>query len=452
MHWRLLLLIVCLLPAGCRKLLDIDAPGDRVTNTSAFASNVSAAGVLTGLYYDMSAGGAFMGDHGISYLCALSADEFILQQEDELPLSMYRNEVLTTNVPFWRVMYQYIYRANGAIEGLTASIRLTPAIRQQLLGEAKFIRAFCYFYLVNLFGEVPLVTSTDYKVSAAMYRTPVHQVYSQIVYDLQDAQQLLREEYLLPDIVSVTTERVRPNRTAATALLARVYLYLENWPAAIAAATTVIDNRAVYDTVSLQQVFLKNSKEAIWQLHPVDKVFTDDAILFLRQRPVQLSKTLIQAFEQDDLRRRQWLNSASPAVPGKYQYTSETGPAREYLVVLRLAEQYLIRAEARLQTGDIDGAKDDLTVIRMRAGLSAVHAGSTRVLMKAVQQERRVELFAEWGHRWLDLKRWHATDEIMPAAAMAKGGSWHSYKGLYPVPHSEMLLNGHLSQNEGYPD
>lgn len=451
MGWRQLLLIACLLLGGCSKLLKTDPPIDRVTNNSAFESNVSAAGVLTGLYYDMSAGGAFMGNNGISYLCALSADEFMLQQEDVLAVSMYSNQVLTTDVPFWRVLYQYIYRVNSAIEGLTASNKLTPAIKQQLLGEAKFIRAFCYFYLVNFFGDVPLIISTDYKVNAVMYRTPVHQVYSQIVQDLQDAQQLLRTDYLMANITTVTTERVRPNKWAATALLARVYLYQENWQAAMDAATAVIDNKTVYDTVGLQYVFLRDSKEAIWQLQPVDKVFTDDAKLFIQQRPVHLSETLVQAFENDDLRKLYWLSGATEKIPNKYQYTGETAPAREYLVMLRLAEQYLIRAEARLQIGDINGAKADLQVIRARAGLSTTHSTDIDVLMEAVQQERRIELFSEWGHRWMDLKRRHTAAIVMPAAAIAKGGDWHAYKALYPIPHSEILLNGHLSQNEGYP-
>jgi starch-binding outer membrane protein, SusD/RagB family len=450
MRWRQLLLIALLLPVGCRKLLDPGAPVDRMTNSSTFNTDETAAAVLTGLYYNMSAGGGFMGSNGISYLCGLSADEFLLQQEDELSLSLYHNHVQPTNVPFWRVLYKYIYDVNLAIEGLSASKRLTPGIKRQLIGEAKFVRAFCYFYLVNLFGNVPLVMTTDYKVNASMYRTPAPQIYQQLMADLQDALQLLRVDYLQADIVSVTSERVRPNKWAAMALLARVQLYRENWSAAMTAATAVIDNRGVYDTVSLQQVFGKESREAIWQLQPVDKSFIEEALLFTLQRPVHISATLLQAFENEDLRKVYWLGGTAGRFPNKYQYTENVASAKEYLVLLRLAEQYLIRAEARLHTGDINGARADLNVIRTRARLRTVTTADMGLLMEMIQQERRIELFSEWGHRWLDLKRRHAVDAIMPAAARVKGGSWEAYEALYPIPHSERLLNGNLSQNEGY--
>lgn len=452
MQWKIVWLLFLLLCVGCRKLLDPGDPVDGANSGSVYQSDTRAAAVLTGLFYSMSNEGAFMGAEGLSYLCGLSADEFILQQEDELPLAMYRNQLRPDHVPAWRLLYQYIHQCNAAIEGLTASSRLTPAIRQQLTGEAKFVRAFCYFYLVNLFDEVPLVTGTDYKVNASMPRTPVLKVYELIVQDLEDAASLLRADYLQADIMSVTPERVRPNKWAATALLARVHLYRNNWQAAISAASAVIDNKAVYDTVPLSDVFLKNSKEAIWQLQPVDKTFTADALLFLQQHPVLAAPAFLQTFEKEDLRRQYWLAGGAESYPYKYKATDGARPLTEYLMVLRLAEQYLIRAEARLHSADKDGAMKDLMMVRQRAGLPKPGVNGTGPLNDVIQHERQVELFSEWGQRWLDLKRTHTVNTVMKAAAAAKGGNWKAYQQWYPIPRSEILLNPHLIQNEGYQD
>ncbi|MCF6401253.1 RagB/SusD family nutrient uptake outer membrane protein [Chitinophaga filiformis] len=450
MQRKILLLFFLLLYGSCRKLLDPGEPVDGGTSGTIYQSDTSAAKVLTGLFYNMSNDGAFMGAEGLSYLCGLSADEFLLQQEDELPLMMYRNQLTPDAVPLWRLLYLYIGQANGAIEGLAASTRLTFAVRQQLAGEAKFVRAFCYFYLVNLFGEVPLVTGTDYKVNATLPRTPVVKVYELIIKDLEDAASLLRTDYVQANILTATSDRLRPNKWAATALLARVHLYRNNWQAAIAAATAVIDNKGVYDTVALSKVFLKNSKEAIWQLQPVNKTFTDDAMLFIEQRPVFAAPSFMQTLEKDDLRQQYWLGSTNDHYPYKYKATDPAKPVTEYLMVLRLAEQYLIRAEARLHSADKDGALKDLMMVRQRAGLPAPKINGTGKLDDAIQHERQVELFSEWGHRWLDLKRTHKVNTVMKDAAAAKGGDWKNYQQWYPIPQSEILLNPNLTQNEGY--
>src|SRR5439155_24411561 len=115
-------------------------------------------------------------------------------------VSYYYQNALTdnnlNNPDFWTVFYQTIFAANAAIEGLSASETLTPAVKQQLSGEVKFIRAFCYFYLVNLYGDVPLAIRTDYKMNSKLVRTPKAQVYQQIISDLTEAQNLLNPRYI----------------------------------------------------------------------------------------------------------------------------------------------------------------------------------------------------------------------------------------------------------------
>ncbi len=122
-----------------------------------------------------------------------------------------------------------------------------------------------YFYLINFYGDVPLVLTTDIRINAAIARSPQEQVYQQIEQDLIDAQQLLVDEYLEKDLIIVSEDRIRPNRAAATALLARVYLYRKKWKEAEMMATQVISHPQLELLLDPDQVFLKNSRESIWQ-------------------------------------------------------------------------------------------------------------------------------------------------------------------------------------------
>src|SRR5260221_4052313 len=117
----------------------------------------------------------------------------------------------------------------------------------------------------------------------------------------------------------------------------------------------------------------------------------------------------MNAFQIDDLRRTSWIRDTTIGMntfhyPFKYKVKSADNLS-EYYIVLRLAEQYLIRAEARNNLGDNTGAVSDLNTIRARAGLANSTAATKEDISTALQYERRIELFAEWGHRWFDLNR-----------------------------------------------
>jgi hypothetical protein len=137
--------------------------------------------------------------------------------------------------------------------------------------------------------------------------------------------------------------------------------------------------------------------------------------------------------------------------PYKYKVNTPGAPVTEYEMVLRLGEQYLIRAEAEANNSDTNDAVNDLNVIRKRAGL-ANYAGATdkSSLLTAILHERQVELFSEWGHRWLDLKRTSVVDVVMPIATPQKGGTWQSSKQLYPLPQADLQDDPNLVQNPGY--
>ena len=118
-------------------------------------------------------------------------------------------------------------------------------------------------------------------------------------------------------------------------------------------------------------------------------------------------------------------------------------------MVLRFAELYLIRAEARAQQNKLTGANSaasDINVIRTRAGLSNTTATTQAALLLAVEKERQVELFTEWGHRWFDLRRTGRIDAVLSAVKP----TWKPTAALFPIPYLEIQRNPLLTQNNGY--
>jgi starch-binding outer membrane protein, SusD/RagB family len=449
---------------SCDKFLDAGSPIDKVSAKNVYSSGISSAGVLTGIYFDMQKdAGIAQGTSGISFISALSADEF-----DILPISLFRNLYENSDhADFWTPLYNFVYRSNTAIEGISSSTLLSNQVKRQLLGEAKFTRAFYYFYLVNLYGDVPLVVKSDFNVTATLPRSPKKDVYNQIVEDLLSADTLLSDQFLDYDAISPSTQRLRPTKWAAYALLARTYLYMEKWPEAEAAATKVIDYKSLFDTVPLESVFLMNSKEAIWQLQPISTdgsyFHTQEAKLYVltdgpdfSNYPVWLNNNFINSFESGDRRRTSWIgvdtvDNISYPFPYKYKLYNRNDARDEYLMVLRLAEQYLIRAESRIENNDIEDGKNDINLIRSRAGLPPLILTDKQELLSAILHERNEEFFTEWGHRWFDLKRVGKIDSVMKAITVYKGGGWQSYKQLYPIPVRDLLYNHNLVQNTGYP-
>jgi hypothetical protein len=460
---------------GCKKFVEIPPPSTELTGSNVFASNASAASVLTGIYNQMNSFAG--GSGGFSVSCGLSADELqgTIGSSLNSQLAPYYQNALTSNTGSggWG-LYNYIEQENAAIEGLTASTTLTTAVQQELIGETKFLRAFDYFYLVNLFGDVPLILSSNYTTSQLAARTPQTQVYQQIVADLKAAQSLLSQNYLMSDAETAyasvaTAERVRPNYYAATALLARVYLYQGDWADAVTQSTTVINSTSYYSLPALNNAFLRSSlgngnSEAIWQLQPSGGYVTPDGAYFIMtaappSNAVWLNNNLVNAFETGDQRKANWIGSLTSGgqtyyYAYKYKIKTLTGTSlaniTEYTMVLRLGEQYLIRAEAEANNGDITSATVDLNKIRTRAGLQNTTANDKTSMLAAILHERQVELFTEWGHRWLDLKRTGNVNAVMSIVTPQKGGTWNPNWALWPVSLNDIKLNPNLSQNPGY--
>ncbi len=476
-HCVLIVFIIGMCSISCKKFVQIQPPQTEIAASTVYSNSVSAAAVMSGIYSNMigNENGLSSGNYSISYLQGLAADELTNYYNGAPNVQFYENSLSSStgsssNYYYWTELYNEIHVANAVLEGLATYTGVKPSIKQQLNGEALFMRAFLHFYAVNLYGNVPLVTTTDYLTNNSIKPSPKAVVFQQIIQDLKNAQADLPANFV--DGAGVATqERVRPNQGAATALLARAYLFNGQWDSAEAQATAVINNGTLYNLNSLDSVFLTNSTEAIWQFEAPTGYNTYDAIYFVLTSPpgsnyslVSISPYLLNAFEQGDKRLTNWVGIYTADSINYYYYPFKykvidngdpTIPVTEYTMVLRLAEQYLIRAEARAQQGtNMAGAVADLNVIRNRAGL-ANYSGATdqQSVLTVILHERQVELFTEWGHRWFDLIRTGNINSVMGApgnVCQAKGGVWNADWAFLPIPLSELQLNTNLIQNPGY--
>lgn len=446
----LIVIGVILSQFSCKKFLEIAPPSNSLVPAIVFKSDDVATSAVLGIYSTMTRSGYASGDNNsISTICGLTADEYIAYNSNLVPF--YTNQIQPDNgviTSIWASIYQRIYASNSVLEGLSATNSVSASVKSELQGEALFLRAFNYFYLVNLFGPVPLHLTTSLQLNTHAERAPVENVYKQIIADLKNAEALLGDSYL-------TSERIRPNKAAANALLARTFLYLQDWINAEIYSAKVIDKRDLYTLIPLDNIFLKNSQEAIWQLMPTANSNTNDGnLLILTTTPIQVSLSVdfaINSFEAGDHRKASWVRvftNATGTYYHPYKYKVKSSPTvTEYSMVLRLAEQYLIRSEARANQNNLSGSLSDLNMIRKRASLADLSNNvSKSQLLSAIQKERSIELFSEWGHRWFDLKR---TGNVTVALSTIKG-NWQPTDILFPISKDEVTRNSNIIQNEGY--
>ena len=474
----LIALIASLLPnAGCKKYLDIALPSNQIAGEGAFLTDASTSSVLSGIFYNIVNSSFTAGSSSIGFESSLYTDELTnINPNSPANAAFYTNNIQSANVvAIWNDSYKQINACNVAIEGINNS-KSVLTNKNQYLGEAYFARAWLFFNLVNLYGGVPLAITTDYKVNNTLSRATTAQVNAQILSDLKMAQSLLPDGFH-DGTGSVTALRTRPGKAAATALLARFYLYTGDWANAEAQSSDVIGN-ADFKLGLLSQTFLATgNNEAIWALSPTGAGFVADYNTYNGGMPAtipagstrtilsynaaaSLSDSELSTFEPNDGRFTTWIRSTFDEASNKTYYFPNKYKANvngvENVIVLRLAEQYLIRAEARArQNTNISSAQGDLNALRTRAGLAATAAANQADLLTAVLKERRCELFTESGHRFFDLKRTGTIDAVMTVVAQQKSTNavpvtWNAQKQLWPISATDIIINPNLAQNPGY--
>lgn len=389
-------------------------------------------------------------------------------------------EIVATNANVgrdWGYLYSMIGKANRVINNveLVPDPALTDARKQQIKGEASFIRAYANFDLVRLYGDVPLVTQEVRSISAEnleqVYpllfpeRVSAEAVYDQIIADLEFALQTVRTT--APDKGYATVG-------AVNALLAKVYATREphDWAkvkeycdAVIAGGYSLLPE---YD--QLWDNAHENSSESIFEINcynwdtggnwGVFMFYGDDWKKF--NIP---SNDLVQAFEEegDDIR----MNASIAFLDVTGKWTDPHWPASHYpfvnkyrdfsgaqnFIIYRLADILLLKAEALNELGDTEGAAELVNEVRARVDLEPITAGSQADMRIAIAKERRLELAFE-GHRWFDLKRTGRAIEVMNSATDGNGNSLGyqltEEKLVWPIPQSERDKNTKLTQNPGY--
>lgn len=439
---------------GCTDFVEVGPPKNILVSETVFDDPATVESALANIYFKMREQGMVSGNFGLTTGLGIYSDELDYYGFDTGYSQLYLHNVLPSNdviTGWWSQAYNLIYSANDVIKGVENSRNLTAMEKDRFTGQALFVRCYTYSLLTALYGDVPYITVTDYSENNVAVRTPDAKVNENILSDLLLATDLLEGA----DITS--EERVVPDQWAAKALLARMYLKAENWEQAASMATELIDNFML--ETNLTNVFLKESPETIWQLkdgeNPKNTQIANQLIIrFIPGQTYSLTDGLSAAFETDDLRKIFWTDTLSDTdnaitlrFANKYKATLIETESLEYSILFRLAEQYLIRAEARARSGDISGAILDLNTIRNRAGLPDTNVDTQDELMDAILQERRVELFTEQGLRWFDLKRTGNAGDALSTIKM----NWKPTDILLPVPETELEINPNLlPQNPGY--
>lgn len=438
--------------SGCKRFLDIPAPSTSLIDVSVFADSATASAAVLGLYHRAMQNTFGVLDGGGTYCAALQTDELVATSQSAVYQEFYSHNLTPSNRlvgSFWTELYQLVYQSNAILEQLQASTDLSASLVAKLSGEAYLMRGVAYFRLQNWYGAVPLALTADFRTNATLAQTKEATVLEQVATDWRLAASLLPDSY--PGGV-----RTRPTRYAALSLLSRVYLYQGKWAAAEEVASEVINSSVGFHLAETpSQAFSISSPEVIWQLRPVMANMNTSVATLLAQLGGTVPSfgtyrsTFWETMLPDDRRLRDWVHSFDVQgkrywQPVKYR-SANTALGIEYLVMVRLAEVLLNRAEARLQQSKLEPALEDINRIRERAGIPTLT--DLGQLLQALQQERQWELQVEQDFRWTDLKRWGLLESVIQDV---KPGVWKPRSARLPIPQVEINNNKQLLQNEGY--
>jgi hypothetical protein len=478
----LLLSAAGLLGSACNKEIS-KAPISNLTSGNFWKTADDAEAGLTGAYnslyqqfyiWDYETNGDVQSDN--CYAGGNNPDNFAIDN--------YQLNALNGNVTRdWQGLYDGVANANAVLDNVPAINDPTWAgttRKQQILAEAKFLRALHYFYLVTTWGDVPLVL-TNNATGAALYpaRTPAAQVWIQIEQDLISA-----DSSLLPASGS-NPNTGRALQGSADALLAKVYAQQLKYDSCLTWCNKVLANSYYSLLPNYADLFDGNHKNTVESLFEIQHSTIANTTNYGPELLLPYSLTgdtwakfseptndLIADYKsQNDTVRENasvyWTvasdsNGAIPPpytklpVPFSYKWKQPGGfnsPDNEILI--RLADIILLKAEALNQTGQTAQAIPLINQIRARVNLPATTAATQTDVAAAILNERRLELAFE-GWRWLDLLRAGSQYTInLMASQVDPNGKPLNYalttdRLVWPVPQSERDLDVNLSQNPGY--
>ena len=425
--------------AGCDSTLTTD-PVDRIPAENAIIDAATARAALVGAY-DALQSLSYYG-RTLQVLGDLSADNAEHVGTFQYLGQVDRNQLLSDNTSVtnvWIAIYDAISRVNLILQKVPNVPDLTDAQKNQILGEARFLRALHYHNLVKLWGDVPMPLEPldSPSEAAAMTRTAKADLYTQILSDLTQAEQLM-----------TTPKQARQASLGAVrALRARVQLYNGQYQAALDAANAV---QAMGYTLApaFESLFTEegtDTPEDIFRVSFTATEFNEVGYYYLFDGRWEVAPTadLFNAYTADDLRRDLTLGKDGSDYEGT-KFPTTIGA--EDLHVIRFAEVLLIKAEALARLNRLPEAITELNKTRVRAGLAPIPAAplpTQAALLDEISTERRLELALE-GDRWPDLIRTGRALEVLDIPAN------RAFQLLYPIPAREITVSPGLTQNPGY--
>lgn len=444
-NYFLALSLALLVLTSCDSFLDVE-PKASISDEQTIFDKASAETALRGVY-NAVANSNYYGTtfQSIGYL---SGDNIQWTGSQSQIQEFINHKVSAENSTIgsaWIAIYATINRANQVIAKVPAVVdpTLTDALKNPIVGEAYFLRALAYFDLARTWGGVPLITQPTSTPSenSGIKRSTQAETYAQVLKDLDAAEPLLAE----------TVNRYHATRKTVWALKSRYYLYQKDWAKAEEYATRVISDATNYKLLAPYNAFFANNVRGTQE--SVFEIFYNGTSEINDHRGNWQPQT--------NGGTRQWApNDAfvaqvnDPLIGGNrstlvakdnqsrwYGNLYYRSPGSDPSYVIRIAELYLIRAEARAQQSKLTDAAADLNAIRTRAGVAATTAASKDDLLLAVENERKIE-FALEPHRWFDLVR------TGRAAAVLSITDPNRY--LMPIPSVQLQTDKALQQNPGY--
>ena len=386
----------------------------------------------------------------------------------------------------WKGHYHTIFRANLAIENIP-SVNMDPALRDRLVGEAKFLRAYSYFRLVQWYGDLPVIIKPlDEEEYFTQQRSPVDEVYSLIGQDLQDAIAALPEKSEYPP-----EDLGRATKGAARGILAKLYMLRKDYAKAWEQCQAIINSGEYSLETRYADIFLPQGENGVESIFEIGAVAVQASVAGSGASPYNMiqgvrgipnlgwgfnrpSDDLVASYEPGDPRRQATIIYVGEVLPDgstivqdnpeivneRYNQKAwvpahpglqDNGPGN--LRLLRYADILLLAAEALNEMGQPDQALPYLNMVRQRARgsnnfiLPDITTTDQTELRGIIRHERRVELAME-QQRWFDLLRWGIAGDVMQALGKNFEKGKHE---LLPLPQSEIdLSGGRLQQNSGY--
>jgi starch-binding outer membrane protein, SusD/RagB family len=436
---------LALLTISCSEFLDVKPKDALSTTENVITSKATAESALRGVYSALGSDGYYgTSFQSIGYLSGDNIQWTGSQSQVQEFINHKVNADNSTVSNAWNAIYRTINRANNVIVSIpqVTDPTLTDVLRNQYIGEGHFIRGLAYFDLARTWGGVPIITTPTVEAgdNVDLGNSTVEEVYDQALSDFEVAESLLPE----------TIDRFRATKKTVWALKSRFYLYQNDFAQAEEYATKVISDQKYILLKPFNSFFASNARgtaESIFEIfyngttevnahrnqwQPQTNGGTrqwapNEAVIGLLNNPEKggTRSTLIAKDNQN-----RWY--------GNLYYRS---PASDPTYVIRIAELYLIRAEARAQQEKLDDAAADLNAVRDRAGLSPIPVTTKEALLLAIEDERRLEFVFE-PHRWFDLVRTGRADEVLNVT--------EAFRLVLPIPAEQIQVDRAIEQNDGY--